>query len=101
MYWSHNERRRVDGPSLNPSGSGNSRRNLNIDEDIRRIISERAIEAFEDREDDVSGANEVQHYALIRETSNKCCRGEDRLTVSALFNNSKGEFQLRLVFLYR
>ena len=82
MYWSHNERKRVDSPNgVNP-GRGNSRQARNIDDDIRRIIADRANEAFDDRADDVSGANEVQHYALVRESLHRCCRGEDRLTVS-------------------
>ena len=82
MFWSHNERKRVDGPSRNSFGRGNPRQSRNIDDDIRQIIADRANEAFDGRPDDVSGANEVQHYAMLQESTGKCCRGEDRLTVS-------------------
>ena len=62
--------------------SGNSE-SANVDNDIGRLVEERVGNAFADRpDDDVSDAEEAPHYALIRETGNVCCRGEDRLLVS-------------------
>ena len=83
-YWSHTERRRVDGP---PRGmSGNSHDINNIDVIVRRLIDHRVEEAFADRPDDVSGANNADHYLMVRQSGDKCCRGEDRLQVSSNSN---------------
>ena len=79
VFWSSNERRRVDGPPRGRLPSGNSR---NIDEEMRVYIDDRITDAFTDRADDVSYADEAPQYALVLNSSNLCCRGEDRLNVS-------------------
>lgn len=80
-FWGDNEKRRVDGP---PRGaSRNSFDVNNIDDVIRRLIDHRVEEAFADRADDVSGANHGDYYLEMRQSGDKCCRGEDRLQVSS------------------
>ena len=82
-YWSNTERNRIDGP---PRGmSRNSFDVNNIDDVIRRVIDHRVDEAFADRPDDVSGANNADRYLMVRQSGDKCCRGEDRLQVSSNF----------------
>ena len=79
-FWGYNERRRIDGPPRGRPEGGNSSRN--IDEEMRQYIDERIDDEFADRDDDVSYAEESPRYALVRNSSNLCCRGEDRLNVS-------------------
>ena len=59
----------------------------NIDAYVRRVIDHRVNEAFADRPDDVSGANNADHYLLVSQSGDKCCRGEDRLQVSSNSNS--------------
>ena len=78
-YWSSRERLRTDGPHngrpLQPSDS------QAIDETIREFIEDRVATIFEDRPDDVSGASAAPHYAVVQQSGDFCCRGQDRLLV--------------------
>ena len=82
VFWGFNERKRVDGPPRGRPLSGNSTGSPNIDEEIRQVMDERIEEAFDDRSDDVSYAEEVQQRAAVRTSGQLCCRGEDRVAVS-------------------
>ena len=65
--------------------SRNSRDVNDIDDVIRRVIDHRVDEAYADRPDDESGAHHSEHYLEVRQSGDKCCRGEDRLQVSSNF----------------
>ena len=71
----------MDGPPRGRAAGGNSSRN--IDEEMRQYIDDKIDDEFTDRDDDVSYAEELPKYALVRNSSNLCCRGEDRLNVSS------------------
>ena len=80
MFWRNREKLRVDGP---PRGAScNSNTNGNVDDVIRQLIDHRVSENFADRTDDVSGVSRADYYVQIRQSGNKCCRGEDRVQVS-------------------
>ena len=78
-YWASTERRRTDGPH---NGRPLSRMDsYAIDETIREFIEDRVATIFEDRPDDVSGASAARHYAVVQQSGDYCCRGQDRLLV--------------------
>ena len=53
-----------------------------VDEAVLRLVDEQIENTFAERPDDVSGADESPHYAIVRESGGLCMRGDDRLTVS-------------------
>ena len=78
-FWSSNERLRVDGPHNGRSLQRSDSRT--IDDTIREFIEDRVATTFEDRPDDVSGASDAPHYAVVQQSGDFCCRGQDRLLV--------------------
>ena len=91
-YWGYNERRRRDGPPRGQSQSCNSTPDGDIDDVIRQVIQCRVSDAFADRPDDVSGADDAPHYAMVRQSGDLGCRGEDRLEVSCNYLNIESVF---------